>query len=257
MGTVHLLEALRDGPSVRSIVVVTTDKVYPASDTPHRETDPVGGHDPYAASKAAAEHVVSAYYSSFFRAANVACATARAGNVIGGGDWSSERLVPDVVRSLIASSDIELRNPGGIRPWQHVLEPAAAYMLLAANMLNGHAGACSAWNLGPQADDGELTVAAVVKEFCATWPTDTVPEIVERPGSFVEAPVLRLDASLAEHKLGWRCALSADEAVTWTSSWYSDVLLGAHNAWDRCSTDIEQYVALLHQRRVPWVSTNN
>src|SRR4030095_15508590 len=155
MGTVNVLEAARRSDFVRSVVVVTTDKVYENRERPepYRESERLGGFDPYSNSKACAELVVSAYRSSFFGRGETLVATARAGNVIGGGDWSEDRLLPDVFRSLIFDTKLEIRNPDSIRPWQHVLEPLAAYLLLAERLYNGEEKFAGPWNFGPREED--------------------------------------------------------------------------------------------------------
>jgi CDP-glucose 4,6-dehydratase len=229
MGTAHVLEAVRSVPSVRAVVVVTTDKVYdnPETATPFVETDPLGGHDPYSASKGAAEIVAASYRASFFQRADAAqIATARAGNVIGGGDWAADRLVPDCLRAFAAAQPVALRFPGAVRPWQHVLEPLGGYLRLAQALLRGPGAAC-AWNFGPDAR-GEANVAEVAQRLAALWgqgarvelPTDTAGEHPHEAGQ------LRLDIRRAQTALGWQPRWSLDQALAHTVDWQRAWLAG-------------------------------
>ena len=170
MGTVHVLEAAREAGSVRAIVNVTTDKCYENHGTPHgyREDEPMGGHDPYSSSKGCAELVSSAYRRSFLAGAGIALATARAGNVIGGGDWAEDRLVPDTLRALEAGLPVQIRNPLAIRPWQHVLEPLSGYLQLAQRLLAEGQLDAEAWNFGPRDADAR-PVQWIVERLCAGW----------------------------------------------------------------------------------------
>jgi CDP-glucose 4,6-dehydratase len=221
VGTANLLEALRGQPGVRAVVVVTSDKVYAADagGRPHTEESPLGGSEPYSSSKAGAELVTGAYRRSYFAPAGVGLATARAGNVIGGGDWAVDRLVPDVLRALDRSEPVELRHPEAIRPWQHVLDPLHGYLLLAERLLDAPLEAPAALNFGP--DPGEsCSVAELVDRLTdgfggrPGWRRDEdaqeVPETAE----------LRLDASRAREELGWAPLLGLDEAVQWTVDWH-------------------------------------
>jgi CDP-glucose 4,6-dehydratase len=221
LGTAHVLDAVRTCPGVRAVVVVTSDKVY-APDSggrAHAEDSPLGGIDPYSSSKAACELVVAAYRRSYLASAGVGVATARAGNVIGGGDWARDRLVPDVLRALERSEPVALRHPGAVRPWQHVLDPLSGYLLLAERLLAAPEEAPAALNFGPDAD-GSCSVAALVERLGAGfggepgWRPDAdgsaVPETAE----------LRLDASRARSTIGWSPRLDLDEAVRWTVEWH-------------------------------------
>jgi CDP-glucose 4,6-dehydratase len=225
MGTVHLLEGIRKTPSVRAVVCVTTDKCYQNQEWiwPYRETDPLGGYDPYASSKACAEIVSAAYRNSFFPVARlhehrVALATARAGNVIGGGDWSEDRLIPDLVRGFRSGQPVLIRRPTAIRPWQHVLESLHGYMMLAEQLLAQHAKFASSYNFGPSDDDiwSVERIATKVVDLWgdgASWVRDAFP-------SLHEDHVLRLDASKAHFELGWRPRLRIETALEWTMAWY-------------------------------------
>lgn len=221
LGTVHLLEALRGVRSVRAVVVVTSDKCYenPEDGRPRTETDPMGGHDPYSASKGAAELAASAYYRSYFKSRGVAVACARAGNVIGGGDWAEDRIVPDAIRALASGRPVRVRNPGAIRPWQHVLEPVSGYLWLGARLLSDPS--CSGgWNFGP-APAERLAVGALVRAILAAWGAPS-GRYLEAPRAKAphEAATLVLDPSKARRRLGWRPAWGVAEAVRATVAWY-------------------------------------
>jgi CDP-glucose 4,6-dehydratase len=231
MGTAHVMEAVRDTPSVRAAVIVTTDKVYEnhGEGRPFREADRLGGHDPYSNSKACAELVVQAFRDSYLQdKAAVRVATARAGNVIGGGDWSEDRLVPDFVRAITAGSQVELRYPTAIRPWQHVLEPLMGYLMLAER-LAGSDKVPEALNFGPDAE-GFVTVAEIVGHLSAALgrsPSEG-PGWRPQPGAHPpEAPVLTLATYLAKESLGWRPRLPVKDTLDWTASWYKAWLDGA------------------------------
>ena len=220
MGTVNVLETVRQSDFVKSVVVVTTDKVYENQERsePYRETERLGGFDPYSNSKACAELVVSAYRDSFFSDKRVLVATARAGNVIGGGDWSEDRLLPDVFRSLIFDEKLQIRNPDSIRPWQHVLEPLAGYLLLAQRLYNGEAELARAWNFGPREEDS-MPVAGVLNLIREVWNGDldwTTP-VEKQPH---EAKILKLDSTSANKHLDWVPKLSLHQALEMTTEWY-------------------------------------
>ncbi|MGA7767805.1 MAG: CDP-glucose 4,6-dehydratase [Candidatus Sulfotelmatobacter sp.] len=225
MGTVHVLEAVRKTPSVRAVVCVTTDKCYQNQEWvwPYRETDPLGGYDPYASSKACAEIVSAAFRSSFFppkrlHEHHVALATARAGNVIGGGDWSEDRLIPDLIRGFSAGQPVLIRCPNAIRPWQHVLESLRGYMMLAQQLLAQQARFASSYNFGPS-DEGAWPVERIANSLVemwgngASWVRDSEP-------TAHESNILRLDASKARLELGWKPRLGIEEALEWTMAWY-------------------------------------
>ena len=221
IGTVNVLEACRHAP-VKALVVATSDKCYQnrGADSPYRESDPLGGADPYSSSKAAAELATAAYRSSFFATRGPAVATTRAGNVIGGGDFAAERLIPDLVRAFLAREQPVIRNPHAIRPWQHVLEPLTGYLLLAERLLGGDRSAARAWNFGPQSGDAK-PVAWVVQRALSLL--GTAHAWVERPEPvFPEAANLRLDSRDARERLGWHPRLSVDTALEWTIDWYRD-----------------------------------
>jgi CDP-glucose 4,6-dehydratase len=224
IGTVNVLEACRSEPSVRAIVVVTTDKCYENYELRkgYRETDRLGGHDPYSASKAAAELAVSSYRSAFFdRADAPLLASARAGNVIGGGDWSEDRLIPDLVRAIEKNLPLEVRSPNATRPWQHVLESISGYLTLGQKLLEGDRSFVGAWNFGPE-DEGNRTVSEVLSQLKKEWPklawqVNAAPQVHE-------AELLQLDSAKARELLGWRPVWSLNESVTATARWYREFM---------------------------------
>ena len=222
MGTANLLEAIRTGsPATRAIVVVTTVKCYENHEWVwgYRESDPLGGHDPYSASKAATELVAASYAKSYFSGpGNPALATARAGNVIGGGDWAADRLVPDLIHACEAEQDLSIRYPRAIRPWQHVLDPLAGYLRLAERLLEkGHAFA-GAWNFGPS--EGNLKpVSWIADHFLAAWQTSARWNQVEGTEPH-EAGILKLDWSKAAHQLGWRPSMGIESAIARVVEWH-------------------------------------
>ncbi len=227
MGTVNLLEAVRRTPSVRACICVTSDKCYENREWPYayRENDPMGGHDPYSASKGCAELVTASWRRSFFAAEKneqhrVLLASARAGNVIGGGDWALDRIVPDAVRALSLNEAIPVRNPGAIRPWQHVLEPLAGYLQLAASLLTTGPAFADAWNFGPLST-GAVNVREIVDKIIGVWGEGSVNDLSSgQKQAPHEANFLKLDCSKAVGQLGWRPVLSVDEAIELTASWY-------------------------------------
>lgn len=235
-GTVHLLEAVRRAGRPCAVLVVTSDKCYENLGWEHgyRETDALGGHDPYSASKACAELVAQSYRRAFFAPARldrhqVALASARAGNVIGPGDWAKDRIIPDAVRALSAGQALQVRAPRSTRPWQHVLDALSGYLALAAKLLGPDAaGWTEAWNFGPTAEDAR-PVRAVADAFCGAWGAGARWEDRSDPAAPHEAAVLRLSSDKAVLRLGWRPAWGFDEAVRRTAAGYR-ALLGARDA---------------------------
>lgn len=231
LGTAHVLEAIRKTPGVRSVVVITSDKCYENHEWcwPYRETDALGGHDPYSSSKACAELVALAYGQSFFPSSlysqhRVAIATARAGNVIGGGDWSPERLVPDAMRAFLERRPLVLRHPDAIRPWQHVLEPLSGYLLLAERLWKEGPTYGGAWNFGPPAHDA-VSVSTLADELQRAWGANARWQHEPGDGKH-EARTLQLDASKAELQLGWRPRWNFTRAVEETVGWYRSYAAG-------------------------------
>ncbi len=219
MGTVHVLDALRHAPSLEAVVVVTSDKCY-ANDDPERacaEDDALGGKEPYSASKACSELVTASYRHSFFAPRGTPVASARAGNVIGGGDWSRGRIVPDIARAVADGREPVLRYPGAIRPWQHVLDAISGYVVLAEFMRAG-ADVSRAWNFGPD-ETSIRTAAEVATRFLTLW--GKAPDFrIDTSGSEHEALSLRLDSARSKRALGWVPTLPFDDAVDWTAAWY-------------------------------------
>ena len=225
MGTVNLLEAVRHTPGVKAVVNVTSDKCYENREwawPPYRENEALGGADPYSSSKACSELVTAAWRASFLAAAGIHLASARAGNVLGGGDWAADRLIPDFLRALDAGRTLAVRSPGAVRPWQHVLEPLDGYLRLAEKLHEEGQAFAEAWNFGPDEDDAR-PVRWIVAHLCgqvsnATWQCDTAP----RPH---EAGTLRLDSSKARSRLGWHPRWNLETALAKTLEW--------HRAWRR------------------------
>ena len=224
MGTVNLLEAVRATPGVRAVVNVTSDKCYENREWVwgYREHEPMGGHDPYSSSKGCAELVTAAYRRSFFNQAGIALASARAGNVIGGGDWAADRLIPDFLRAADAGETLKIRSPHAIRPWQHVLEPLCGYLMLAECLYSEGEKAAEPWNFGPT-DEGARPVRWIVERLAelrgdVNWECDSV----HQPH---EVHYLKLDSSKARARLGWRPRWQLETALTQTLEW--------HEAWRR------------------------
>ena len=241
LGTVHLLEAVRACAGVRAFVNITTDKCYEnnGSSQAYRETDPLGGHDPYASSKACAELVTAAYRDSFLAAAGTAVASARAGNVIGGGDWASDRLLPDFFRAADAQQPLEVRHPEATRPWQHVLEPLAGYLQLAQRLVEDGPRFAGGWNFGP-ADADTRPVRWILDHLSAQLP-GTCWQALGGPHPH-EAQQLRLDSTKAARQLGWKprwdLAAALDHTVDWHRAWRSGGDMRA-----LCLAQIETYAA--------------
>jgi CDP-glucose 4,6-dehydratase len=248
IGTVKLLEAVRHTPSVRAVVIVTSDKCYENRElsVAYREADPLGGRDPYSASKGCAEIAARSMQQSFFApyaygGHPARICTVRAGNVIGGGDWSRDRIVPDVIRGcLSAEGVVELRNPLAVRPWQHVLEPLSGYMMLAQQLVESPEGIDVPWNFGPddEATRPVLQVAQAIIAKLALGRISTPPQ----PNALHEAQLLRLDSSRARGLLGWSPRLSFEEAITFTAEWYLEWVRG-NDVREVTFAQIAQYAA--------------
>jgi CDP-glucose 4,6-dehydratase len=230
MGTVNMLEAVRATPGTAAVVNVTTDKCYENKEWAwgYRESEPLGGRDPYSSSKACSELVTSAYRESFLADAGVAVASARAGNVIGGGDWAAERLVPDFFRAMAAGSPLVVRYPGATRPWQHVLEPVTGYLLLAEQLVSIGASRAKAWNFGP-ADDDARPVSWLLDRLAERCPGAAWKQA---DGSHVhEAGYLKLDSSLARNELRWRprwgLQVALEKTIEWQNAWQAGADMGA------------------------------
>jgi CDP-glucose 4,6-dehydratase len=248
LGTVHLLDLLRLRGRPCVVLVVTSDKVYEpnASSRAHVESDPVGGNDPYAASKAAAELVTQAFRRSYFPPEQlsrhgVKLASARAGNVIGGGDWAKDRIVVDAIRALIENRPIVVRNPHAIRPWQHITDVVHAYLTLTAAMCSSdNPELLSPWNLGPPAGN-DVTVSDLVTAMCKAWGHGTWTNDSD-PNAPFEAPALRLDSTKAMTKLGLRTRFSPEEAIRMTVRWYRAWHEGAKDIRGLSLRDLETHI---------------
>ena len=244
LGTVHVLEAVRAAPSVRAVVAVTSDKCYRNEEWVwgYRENDRLGGHDPYSGSKGAAEIAVEALRSSFFEPGRdptaPAVATARAGNVIGGGDWAADRLVPDIVRSLLLGEATPIRNPRATRPWQFVLEPLHGYLLLAERLFEDGHGFAGAWNFGPS-EEGERTVGWIAERLQGLWGETAAWRHDPHPGP-PESTFLKLDASKARARLGWRPKLDLETTLAWIVEWTRRFEAG-EDAREACLDAIRRY----------------
>ena len=244
MGTVHLLEAVRRGHGVRAVVNVTSDKCYQNLETgqAYREQDPMGGRDPYSSSKGCAELVTTAYRASFFGGEGApAIASARAGNVIGGGDWAADRIVPDMVRAIAAGKSVLVRNPKAIRPWQHVLEPVSGYLQLAERLCSSPSEFSEGWNFGSNNEDA-VPVEVIVSTIARLWgpPAGWTKDKGSHPH---EAHFLKLDSTKARTRLGWRPRLGLQNALEWTVDWYKKQAQGA-DARQLTLAQIERYMAL-------------
>jgi CDP-glucose 4,6-dehydratase len=236
MGTVHLLDAVRSCDSVRVVLCVTSDKCYENREWPwgYRENEAMGGHDPYSSSKGCAELVAAAYRRSYFPVEKhnrhgVAIASVRAGNVIGGGDWAQDRLVPDTLQAFMEKRPVVLRNPHAIRPWQHVLEPLGGYLCLAEKLWESGAGFAEGWNFGPREEDAR-PVGWVVEKLAGYWGDGAFWQFTEGEHPY-EAHYLKLDCSKARGRLQWEPRLSLEQALAWTVAWYR----GFQGGQDMCS----------------------
>jgi CDP-glucose 4,6-dehydratase len=239
LGTGHVLEALRDLRNPCAAVLVTTDKVYHNNEKRRafREDDPLGGKDPYSASKAAAEILIHSYRESFFKNHPVRLASARSGNVIGGGDYAQDRIVPDAFRALRKGRAIPVRNPRSVRPWQHVLEPTSGYLALAVRLLQGR-GFEGAYNFGPSPRE-EKTVGALVYEILKNWKGSWRHLREKRPPH--EAGRLQLNNGKARQRLGWKPCLSFSRTVRLTMEWYQNSLREGFDAYEACRNQIQEF----------------
>lgn len=248
LGTAHLLDAVRRLDKPCTVILITTDKVYENQEWlyPYRENDRLGGYDPYSASKACSELVINCYAQSFFNPAEYdrhrkGVAVGRAGNVIGGGDWALDRIIPDIVRALGAGQPVQVRNPHAVRPWQHVLEPLGGYLLLGARLATAPTQFTGAWNFGPHLQD-TLPVSALVDTGLQAWGSGTY-ETPAQTGQPHEAGLLKLDISKAINTLGWHPRYSAAESIRNTIAWYKALSVGRQSAAELVQADIAAYCA--------------
>ena len=245
LGTVNVLESVKNCNSVKAVLIVTSDKCYENNEWfwSYRENDPLGGYDPYSSSKACAEIVTSAYRNSFFHPDNyskhgVAIASARAGNVIGGGDWAKDRLIPDCIRSLLKNKEIVVRNPHAVRPWQYVLEPLSGYLLLTQKLFEHGVEFGNAWNFGPNNEDAK-TVEWVVEKICKKWSSDARFKISEGK-QLHEANYLKLDCSKTKAKLGWHPQWNIEKSIDKIIEWVRNYKQG-NDLFEICSRQIDDF----------------
>ena len=248
MGTIHVMEAIRATKSVKVGIMITTDKCYDNNEQKegYTETDPLGGYDPYSSSKGACEIAIQSWRRSFFNPVDygkkhtVSLASVRAGNVIGGGDWAKDRIIPDCIRALESTKVIDIRSPKAVRPWEHVLEPLSGYMLLAQKMWEAPTEYCEGWNFGPEAES-VLTVwevaSAIVKNFGYGELKD-----VSDAGALHEANLLMLNINKVKHRLGWKPRLNAKDATALTSDWYKKYK--DENVYTLCIEEINTYLSI-------------
>ena len=246
IGTVYLLEAVRKLAKKCAVVIITTDKVYENKEWhyPYRESDRLGGYDPYSASKAASEIVISSYRNSFFNAEDYdkhqkAVASARAGNVIGGGDWSKDRIIPDIVKALRENKPVVVRNPNSVRPWQHVLEPLGGYLLLGGKLGENPARFAEAWNFGPHSNSS-LKVQDLVEEFIKIWGCGSYKSQQSDKNPH-EAKLLKLDINKAANELAWQPKFSDIQAISKTIQWYKRF---SESETAHLGEEIEEYMSL-------------
>lgn len=244
MGSVHVLEAARQSGSVRAVVNVTTDKCYENRewDWPYREIDPLGGHDPYSSSKACSEIVTAAYRRSYGTTRQLAIASGRAGNVIGGGDWAADRLVPDCLRAFEAGRPVIIRNPAATRPWQHVLEPLSGYLVLAEALVQNPEAFADGWNFGPHAQDVR-SVDWIVDRMVSMW--GEARWGLDEVGQPHEAANLSLDISKAKRRLNWQPRWSLERALQAIIHWHKNWVAG-YDAQELCLRDIRDFEGAEH-----------
>lgn len=221
MGTINVFESCRKCDSVKAIVNITSDKCYEnkEQDYTYNEDDKLGGYDPYSASKGCAELVTSSYRNSFFKTGNVLLASCRAGNVIGGGDWADDRLIPDIVKSIITQQQVTIRNPKAVRPWQHVLEPLSGYLLVGKYLLEGKSEYAAAWNFGPN-EEKSITVEQVLHYIQKHW--DKLDFVINQDNSLHEATLLNLNCSKAYTQLNWKAKYNVEQTFDKTIKWYKE-----------------------------------
>jgi CDP-glucose 4,6-dehydratase len=254
MGMVNVLECVRTRPWIRTAVLITSDKAYRNDEWcwGYRETDALGGHDPYSGSKSCAELVAHSYFHSFLRHTPTRVATTRAGNVIGGGDWADDRIVPDCVRAWSAGEPVSVRSPQATRPWQHVLEPLSGYLWLGARLWQGAEGLNGeAFNFGPDAHVNQ-TVAELIDSMAARWPgvRSQVPEGFEHSGH--EATLLKLSCDKALFHLSWRAVMQFPETVAFTVDWYRSWHARETDMYEYTLRQVEDYSELARARQMPW-----
>lgn len=257
LGTANVLESVRSVPSIHTVIILTSDKCYENKeiDYAYKEDDPMGGLDPYSASKGAAELITQCYRHSFFNNSenSVEISTVRAGNVICGGDWA-ERIVPDSIRSLSLKKSIEVRSPDSIRPWQHVLEPISGMLCLASKMWQEHSFNES-WNFGPKTELQKISVKEIVNKIIGLWGSGDWIDISDRE-KFHEAHLLMLDSSKSMNQLGWVPVYSLDECVDETVNWYKEFYSNPANLQNFTLKQIQNYINKAKQIKVDWIDSD-
>ena len=259
LGTANVLEAIRNCPSVRVGIIMTSDKCYENRelDYAYKETDPMGGHDPYSASKGAAELVTSSYRNSFFNPNDfekhkVSISTIRAGNVIGGGDWANDRIIPDCINFLTLKQPILVRNPNSIRPWQYVLEPISGILTLAVKMSQNSSEYGGPWNFGPLILKNKTTVKDLVIQIIKEWNSGEWTDISEQVNSVHEANLLMLDSTKAMNLLGWKPVYSIDESIHETINWYKEYVDKTSDIQNFSLEQIQKYVSKAKEMNLFW-----
>jgi CDP-glucose 4,6-dehydratase len=256
IGTLNLYQACRNSNSVKAIVSITTDKVYQNSEWVwgYRENDPLGGYDPYSASKACAEIASASFRNSFFNLKTykqdhqTLLCTTRAGNVIGGGDWAADRLIPDIMKAGNKDETVIIRNPGSVRPWQHVLEPLTGYLMLGERLLQGKPEFAEGWNFGPS-DDDVLSVQEILDRVHSFW-NEIKYEVREESNAPHEAGLLKLDWSKARSKLKWQPVWDMNKTIEKITNWYRDYY---NNNIINSVQDLELYISDAHDKNITWV----
>jgi CDP-glucose 4,6-dehydratase len=243
LGTANVLDAIRRCPSVKAVLVVTTDKVYEASPSvhPRRESDPLGGDDPYSASKACAEIVTQSYFQSYFKHSQLPVCTVRAGNVIGGGDWAEYRIIPDMIRAVMAGRVMQVRSPQSVRPWQHVLEPVVGYLVTLAKLVQGKIPNGEAFNLGPR-PESHVPVSKLTEIVKPHFPQ--LQFQFDQTGNAAKGEMLelRLDWQKAYRMLGWMPLLNLEESIDWTCDWYRTYLESPQGVREKTLLQIREYL---------------
>ena len=263
MGTVNILDSIRKTKETSIGIIMTSDKCYEneLNNKPHIESDPMGGIDPYSASKGAAELITSSYRNSFFSSENndqnTKIASIRAGNIIGGGDWAKDRIIPDTIRAITEKNDVFLRNPKSVRPWQHVLEPISGMFWLSARMYQGENSLDEAWNFGPDNENKFFSVKEIVEMMVSKWESETNIEIINNPDEPFESKILKIDPSKASSILEWKNVYSVEEAIGETVSWYKTFYENPEIIEKETIQEINNYIFRANENNLIWSRKEN